>query len=148
MPGEEYIETYVPGEIHIGRLKHGDDLLAGILALCTEKNIQMGAVQAIGALSTAKVAYYHQNEKKYQEISLDGHYEIVSLIGNISLKDGVLLCHAHIVLGDETGNTQGGHLVRGCTVFACEVIITALKGKTLQRGYDEMTGLPLWNFKL
>ncbi len=146
MPRESSTETYLGGEIHIGRLRHGADLLEGILTLCNEKAIHMGTIQAIGAVSSARVAYYDQVEKKYSELSFPGHYEILSLTGNVSMKDGSPVCHAHIVLGDDAGRAFGGHLVKGCTVFACEVVITAVIGTPLSRGFDETTGLPLWEF--
>lgn len=139
------IKEYTSGKTYICKLKHGDDLLESIHAICKEKDITMGSVQAIGALQALNIAYYEQNEKKYYEKAFNSHYEILALIGNISLKDGSPICHAHIVAGDADGAAFGGHLVKGCVVFACELIISELKGPALSRGLDAITGLPLWD---
>lgn len=138
------INEYSSGKTYICKLKHGDDLIESIHAICKEKDISMASVQAIGALQALQIAYYEQNEQKYYEKAFNSHYEILSLIGNISLKDGSPICHAHIVAGDEEGAAIGGHLVMGCIVFACELIISELNGPALSRGLDQTTGLPLW----
>ena len=70
--------------------------------------------------------------------------EIVSCLGNVSRRDGGVAVHAHLCLSSADGTTHGGHLVGGCVVFACEVVLTELLGPPLERGYDEVTSLPLW----
>lgn len=54
--------------------------------------------------------------------------------------------HAHVVLGDEQGNTIGGHLFSESIVFAGEIDLQELIGEPLERSYDETTGLLLWKF--
>ena len=70
--------------------------------------------------------------------------EIVSMYGNISLKNGKPFVHAHVVLSDKKGNARGGHLLPGSSVFACELTIEEFEGPELIRGFDERTGLTLW----
>lgn len=144
MTSEPLSAKYRTGKVYLCKLAHGGDLLDGITSFCKEKKIKMAAVSAIGALSAATVAYYDQKKRVYREITFKGRYEILGLTGNVSLKDGSPLCHAHLVCGDGKGRVFGGHLLRGCPVFACELTVTVLKGRPLERGYDEATGLPLW----
>ena len=40
---------------------------------------------------------------------------------------------------------DGGHLAPGTTVFAAEYVIQAFDGPEFCRGFDEVTGLPLWD---
>ncbi len=138
-------QEYTTGGVILCRLKHGDDLLEALTALCRDREIAAGTVQGIGALSRAAAGYYDQKDRVYRDIGLPGHWEILSLLGNISLRDGAPMCHAHIILGNERGETFGGHLTKGCTVFACECAITVLNGTPLNRAHDETTGLPLWS---
>lgn len=133
--------------IFITKLPFGADLLEEITRYCIEKKINLGKVQAIGAVQKARLGYYHQAKREYQFFELDHPLEITSLIGNISLKEGVPMVHAHVNLSDENGKTYGGHLAPGTQIFACEVIIEEFESQTgdlLQRGYDNETGLPLW----
>ena len=129
----------------IGRLAHNADLIEEITDLCSTNHIQLGQVTALGAVSKARVGFYNQVTREYQFLELDKHLEITALVGNISLKDGAPIVHAHITLSDDAGNAFGGHLASGTTIFACECIIHAMSGPTLQRGFDQDTGLPLWN---
>jgi predicted DNA-binding protein with PD1-like motif len=70
--------------------------------------------------------------------------EIVSCTGNVSLKDGQVAVHAHAVLADMDGRTAGGHVFSDTVIYAGEMYIQELLGTPPERGYDETTGLPLW----
>jgi predicted DNA-binding protein with PD1-like motif len=129
---------------YMGRLSHGGDLLDEITALCTEKNIQLGRIEAIGAVQRARLAYYEQKTREYQFFTLDQPLEIAKLTGNISLKDGQPMVHAHVTLADNAGNGYGGHLAPGTVIFACELIVESYAGAQLERKPDAETGLPLW----
>jgi uncharacterized protein len=141
------MREFKSGRVFAGRLPHGADLLESITACCRERGISMAQISAIGALSAARVAYYGQDAKIYHEISFPGHCEILSLVGTVSVRDGAPACHAHVTLADDTGRSYGGHLVAGCRIFACELVITELAGEPLARGFDETTGLALWSEK-
>ena len=132
------------GEKYIGRLSKGADLLEEMTGRCMELGIRFSRIEAIGAVSRARLAYYDQKEREYCHFDINEPLEIASLIGNISLKDGQPMVHAHVTLADESGKTYGGHLAPGTIVFACEIVIQAFKEEPLKRGKDEETGLPLW----
>jgi predicted DNA-binding protein with PD1-like motif len=127
-------------------LKHGADLIQSITELARNKGIEAGSFTAIGALQCATLGYYDQKNHEYREIKIDSPHEMASCVGNISLKNGEPFVHVHVVLADETGNTKGGHLSQGI-VFAAEVHLCQLEGPRLERKYDEVTGLSLWNME-
>lgn len=127
-------------------LKHGDDLLKTISNFCLKHNINAGLVMVIGALQEARFSYYDQKEKKYRENSTNEPVEIVSCVGNISMKNGQPFVHAHIVFANSRGNVSGGHLTEGCVVFAGECAILKSEGELLERKPDQLTGLSLWDF--
>ncbi len=132
------------GRVLMGRLETDDDLIPGLLKIVKKRGIEAGKVSAIGALQKARISYYHQERQEYQVMDFNQHLEIIGLEGNISLKDGEPIIHAHISLGDEEGKLFGGHLEEGTVVFACEYVIEELKGETFHRGVHQRTGLPLW----
>lgn len=133
-----------PQQLFMGKLRHGADLLEEITAACTRENIRLGRIQAIGAVQHARLAYYNQKTREYRFFTIDQALEILNLSGNISLKDGEPMVHAHITLADDAGNAYGGHVAPGTVVFACEIIIEAFEGPAFERSFDEETGLPLW----
>ena len=98
-----------------------------------------------GAVQKARLAYYDQDNQVYNFYELDEHLEILNLSGNISLKNGKPMVHAHITLSNSEGKAFGGHLAAGTIVFACECIIEGFHGLEYSRGHDKTTGLPLWD---
>jgi predicted DNA-binding protein with PD1-like motif len=139
-----FYKEMTPGACYLGKGAHGGDLLGEITDFCKARGITLGRVEAIGALVRAKIGYYNQNTRVYEAIEFDQHLEITNLVGNISLKDGEPIVHAHVTLADDKGVAFGGHLVAGCEIFACEFMVQAFDGPQLNRGLDEQTGLPLW----
>ena len=130
----------------IVRLKHDADLVQSMTELVRSRGIEAGSFTVIGALKRARLGYYDQKSHEYRELKIDSPHEMASCVGNISLKDGEPFIHAHVVLADETGNTKAGHLLEG-VVFAAEVHLRQLEGPRLERKYDEVTGLSLWNME-
>ena len=131
-------------EIYMGTVPKGHKLLESLTAICKEAGVKLGKVEAIGAVQELSFAYYNQAKRVYEFNKVEKPLEIVSCIGNISLKDGQPLVHAHITASDKDGTCIGGHLAEGTVVFACEYVLYRFSGKPLTRGLDEATGLPLW----
>ncbi len=136
---------YSAGRRFVGRLAHGGDLLEMLETFCVRHQIQAAGFSLIGAVSTATLGTYDQSQQVYATFTVEGNLEILSGTGNVSLKEGKPFIHAHVVLGREGGETIGGHLFAGTTVFAGEVLITELVGEAPVRSHDDVTGLMLWD---
>jgi predicted DNA-binding protein with PD1-like motif len=128
----------------VGRLEHGADLIGELTSVCMANGVGLGWVHALGALQKARLGYYDQDAREYRFIDVDRHLEITNLVGNVSLKDGEPIIHAHVTLADDEARAFGGHLAPGTIVFACEFCIQMFDGPDLCRGFDDATGLPLW----
>ncbi|WP_353684251.1 PPC domain-containing DNA-binding protein [Thermodesulfovibrio sp. 3907-1M] len=126
-----------------GRLFLGEEIVSGIVKLLKENAITSGLISGIGAVKKASIGYYDQSEKKYVSQEFNEPMEIVSLKGNISIKDGEPFPHIHIVLSKEDFSCIGGHLYEA-EVFAFEFEIIEMEGNSFIRGFDEETGLFLW----
>ena len=130
--------------LFLGKLNHGSDLLEEITAICQKEDIRLGRIEALGAVKQACLGFYNQQSREYQFLEFNQPLEITSLVGNVSLKEGDPIVHAHITLADEAGRAYGGHLAPGTIVFACELFLEVLEGPPFERGFDHETGLPLW----
>ena len=136
---------YAGGRVLLGRLARDADILESATAFCAATGFEMGLVSVIGAVKKATIAFYDQSNKEYNYITFDEPLEIVSLAGNLSRKDGKPIIHAHAIFSRPDGQTVAGHLASPTIVYAGEISVIELKGKMLERGYDEVTGLPLWD---
>ena len=142
MPGRFWEAS--AGRVWVGRLATGDDVVEEIERAAAQHDVRAAWVSAIGAVSRAAFAYYEQNERRYLELESGEHHEIVGFIGNISIRDDRPFLHAHATFASRTGAAVGGHLLRGCEVFAAEIEIREMTGVELVRTPDEVTGLALW----
>lgn len=129
----------------MGRFKYDNDLLQEINTFITSENIRSGEIRIIGAVKKARFGYFNQSTKEYKFIEKNEHMEILSAIGNISLKNGKPFPHVHITLADKDGNVFGGHLMEGTKIFAAEFVIVDYGENSLERVDDEFTGLQLLN---
>ena len=116
------------------RLKPGQDLFNEIETCVAEKNIQAGCVlSAVGSLThaTLKLA----NREYHSEY--DGHFEIVSMTGTVSVHGS----HLHISISDGDGKTIGGHLVPGCKIYTtAEMVLGIFDNVIYKREYAEDSG--------
>ena len=128
----------------MGRLPHGQDLIKSIEAFCGETAVAMATFSAIGAVTSVTMGAYDQKQQVYVTYTKEAPLEIVSCTGNISLKNGNPVVHAHILLADMHGKTIGGHLFSETIIYAGEIDLLELAGKPLERAYDTTTGLMLW----
>lgn len=137
---------FKPGRFLAGRLLCNHDLIASIQDFCQTFSIQMATFSIIGAVSSATIGAYDQTQQVYVTAVEDAPFEIITCVGNVSLKDNAPFVHAHIVLGNMHGKTIGGHLFSKTIVFAAEISLQELSGNPLERAYDQTTGLSLWKF--
>ncbi len=129
--------------MYLLKLEHGKDLVEQLLTFLKDAEIKVAHISGIGAVMSAEIGYYDQIRREYVRTEVNSRCEIASLSGNVSLKDGEVFPHLHIVLCDEDGRTFSGHLFRA-DVFAAELFVVSLKGVIPERIYDDVTGLSLW----
>lgn len=120
----------------------GDEVMAGLTQFAKEHNLRNSHFTAIGAFSDATIAYFEWQKKEYKRIPVHEQVEVLTLAGDIALKDGQPKVHMHVVLGREDGTTRGGHLMEGYVRPTLEVMLTEMP-EPLRRRYDPESGLAL-----
>jgi len=131
------------GRRFLVRVPRDEELVAFIDRLINEQGIAQGFISGIGAVAEAVIGFYDQQTHDYREVELTGGLEIVSLLGNISRREGRCHAHLHVGLADHSGVMYGGHLGRA-VVFLTELVIVEFTGRELERLPDESTGLVCW----
>ena len=123
-------------------LDTGDEAMASLTGFATAHRVGACRFTAIGAFSSAVVAYFDWTTKRYQHIAVPEQVEVLSLIGDIADTRGTLAIHAHVVLGKADGTAHGGHLMSGHVRPTLEIVLTQTPPH-LQRRFDRDSGLAL-----
>jgi predicted DNA-binding protein with PD1-like motif len=121
----------------------GDELAAKLKNLAKELHLASSSFKAIGAFSSVKLAWFDWETKQYQpSVVLDEQVELLSLIGDVALKDGEPQVHAHVVVGKADGTAHGGHLQEAHVRPTCELVLIE-DPVHLQKQLDPQSGLAL-----
>jgi len=119
----------------------GEKLVATLTREVSELGLKGGLVSGLGALIDVELGYYHLHEKNYlRKTFSEMDYELISLTGNISLKEGSPYIHVHAALGDDQFRVFGGHLFEATVAVTAEISIIPL-GKMPVRELDPRLGL-------
>jgi hypothetical protein len=121
----------------------GDEIASILKQFATDQKLRGSSFKAIGALSDTKLGWFNWETKKY-ETAAEFHeqVEVLSLIGDIALRDGTPEVHAHMVVGKKDGSAHGGHLQSAHVRPTLEVILTE-SPEALQKQHDPESGLAL-----
>jgi predicted DNA-binding protein with PD1-like motif len=121
-------------------LRKGARIPEDILKIARREKIATARVEAIGGVNRLRLAYYNSQKKKYEEHEYRGFFEVTSLLGNITTKDGKPFLHVHGTFGKRDMSVVGGHVMTATVFPILEVVITPTKNKALRK-FDETTGL-------
>lgn len=118
---------------HAFRLKPGNDLRKEIESFVKANNIRAGWISCgVGSLTDYNIRFANQPDGSKDK----GHFEIVSLIGTVSVNG----LHVHISISDSTGKTIGGHLMDSNLVYTtAEIVIQELDDLIFTREKDGST---------
>ncbi len=129
----------------IARIDRGEEILEQLAAISAAEDVRLASVSAIGAVGDFTVGVFKTKEKEYLANSFSGDFEIVSLTGTVTTRDGAFYAHLHMSVGDEQGRVFGGHLNRAVVSATCEMVITVING-TAERRFSDEVGLNLLHF--
>lgn len=124
------------------RLRPGDDLRKELLRFTEQHQMRAAMVlTCVGSLTTTNLRLANQEGPTEYK----GHFEIVSLVGTLSINGS----HLHLSVSDSTGRTIGGHLLDGNRVYTtAELVIGEMPELDFRRetdatfGYKELTVYP------
>ena len=106
-------------------LQNGDEAMRCLQDFAVKERLGASQVTAIGALSSARLAFFDWETKQYRPIPVEEQVEVASLVGDIAVgPDGKPSVHVHAVLGRRDGTAVAGHLQAGHVRPTLEIIIT------------------------
>jgi predicted DNA-binding protein with PD1-like motif len=122
------------------RFMAGERMLGPLLEWLGRENVGYASLTGLGAVSTATVSYWNAETQQYETHELTEQMEVVSLIGNVTLRDGEPFVHAHVALGRRDLSLVGGHL-NDLSVHPTLEISLVPGPQPVHRALDESCGL-------
>ena len=132
-------------DTYVIRLNKGEEVIESLKNLCRDEDIKLAEITGLGASDFVEIGVFNIYTKEYNTKVFEGMFEITSLVGNVTRKDGEVYLHIHINFGDEEGLVKGGHLVKSKISATSEIILRKIDGE-VGRKLDEEIGLNLLNF--
>ena len=81
----------------------GDEVITGLTQFAEEAGLDGAHFTALGAFERATLGYFDLATQDYVHIPIAEQVEVLSLAGDIALKDGKPKVHAHVVVGKRDG---------------------------------------------
>ena len=129
------------------RIDKGEYVNKTILDVASFYNLKFGWINGLGAIMDPELGYYDLKNKEYIKKTIIGEFELTSLIGNLTLKEGDLFVHSHITFSDINFNAYGGHLF-DCKIAVAGEFVVFRSPTEINRKYDDEIGLYTWSCKI
>lgn len=124
-------------------LQTDDEAMGCLRAFAAKERLGGAQITAIGALTSARLAYFDWESKQYQPIEVREQVEVASLVGDVAVGlDGKPSVHVHAVLGKRDGSALAGHLEEARVRPTLEIIVTEMPAH-LCKAKDQESGLAL-----
>jgi predicted DNA-binding protein with PD1-like motif len=124
------------------RLREGQDLKETIEKLVDAMQVTAATIiSGVGSLNIATLRMAGAETGRQDIRTLDGPFEIVSLMGNV----GPARTHLHMAVSDKEGSVTGGHVKEGCVVHTTVELVLAVEDNLVfgesadpQTGFGEL----------
>ena len=121
-------------------LSSGERVRECLEQACLDWEIHGGSVHGIGGVCEVELGFWRPPD--YQRKILPGNWELLSLLGNVSLYQGRPFAHLHVSLGDENFQVMGGHFFEARVTATAEIFLT--RTGAIAREWDSHLGAALW----
>jgi len=128
------LSSRTEGNLIVFRFEDGKDIIESLKRVAKEHQIQSGLVlSGIGMLRDSEVSFYSREKAGYLTNKYKEPVELLSLSGNISLRNNEIFFHLHVALGKEDKSAIGGHLKKATVHSTLEGVILKFSEIKLMR---------------
>ncbi len=129
-------------EDYVIRFDKGEEITERLVKFANIEGIGCASISAIGASSDFICGALNLSEMEYSFKEYHGDYEIASMSGSITCKDGKPYMHIHGVFANSKGEVVAGHVAKAKISVTCEMFVHVLDG-TVERVWSEEAGANL-----
>src|SRR5437016_4852178 len=101
----------------------GDTVIEPLAEFLRANDVTTARFSGIGAFRSVTLGYFDWEAKDYERIPIDEQVEVVSLVGDVALKDDEPQIHAHVVIAKRDASAHGGHLLDATVRPTLEVVL-------------------------
>jgi uncharacterized protein len=120
----------------------GDRVMEPLAEFVRENEITAARISGIGAFASVELGYFNWETADYEKIAIEEQVEVVSLTGDVALKDDAPQIHAHVVVAKRNASAYGGHLLEASVRPTLELVVVDSPAH-LRKRFDPRTGLAL-----
>jgi predicted DNA-binding protein with PD1-like motif len=124
------------------RIESGERVAESLLRLLRAEDIGYAVVSGLGAVCQIRLSYWNAESRQYEAHEMEEQMEVVSLTGNVTLRDGEPFLHVHIALGRQDLSVLGGHFSEAVAHPTLEVWLQR-ENEPVPRVPDATSGLAL-----
>jgi len=110
------------------RFDDGEDFFETLYTALEENKYSSGVfLSATGMLRKFEIGWFNIQTGQYERESYNEPYELLSLCGNLSMKDSKAFAHFHASLSGKDHSVIGGHLFSGKVCNTVELFFKPFK---------------------
>lgn len=115
------------------RLDPGERLVESLRTVAAEAAFSAAAITSgVGMLDGVELGFFDVSTDQYKRTVIEGIYDLSSVLGNITRRDGSYVPHVHVVFNDTRHVTYSGHLMEAKCHITAEIFLS-LAVTALQR---------------
>jgi predicted DNA-binding protein with PD1-like motif len=122
-------------------LERGEEVVKSLTDFVKENNIEGGEIYGIGGVKDVVLGFFDTTKKEYLKRRFKGNFELVSLVGNVSLLEGKPFLHLHSAVSGSDFALFGGHLFEA-TISVTGEFYFRIQPKVVRK-FDSDIGLNL-----
>jgi predicted DNA-binding protein with PD1-like motif len=124
-PKMQVHESATTAHVFQANFSAGDEILSGLTDLAIKREIKSGYITGLGGLSGALLAFGDPKINAFKKVPITEKCELVSLVGDISERDGKPVVHLHAVVAFADGSTKAGHVMEAHVAPIAEIAVVA-----------------------
>jgi uncharacterized protein len=130
------------GDRLVVRLESGERVAETLLRLLRAEEIGYAVISGLGAVRQVLLSYWNAETRQYESHELEEQLEVVSLTGNVTLRDTDPFLHLHVALARQDLSVLGGHFNDAVAHPTLEIWLQP-ESEPVHRVPDEASGLAL-----
>lgn len=115
------------------RVDLGEEIAQTLTAFLKKEGIRSGSIRGIGAAKDVELGFLDMETKQYLRKTISEDLEILSLSGNVSVKEGQPFLHLHGVFSDREFKVHGGHFFKGTVSCTGEFFLHGASSEPVMR---------------